>query len=130
MGNSWASSEECGIFASAQKDCCDRMLIHKDAAGAPRMSTGAPGNAPQQQQWPGVEESSPSEEEWRAQKGPTYKAYAFNDAEVAQQLGKAGGQGMLGYRFYRKTTINWSVILLAHACSQSILSHAFMLAEM
>ena len=93
------------------------------------MSTGAPGNTPQQQQWPGVEESSPSEEEWRAQKGPTYKAYAFNDAEVAQQLGKAGGQGMLGYRFYRKTTINWSVPPLAHVCCQSLPLHTFMLDE-
>lgn len=60
---------------------------------------------PNQQQWPGVEESSPSEEEWRKQADPTFKAYAFNDAEV--ELGKAGGHGMLGYRFFRKTTVNW-----------------------
>ena len=91
------------------------------------MSTGAPCCGPQQQQWPGVEDSSPSEEEWRRQKDPTYHAYAFNDAEVAQQLGKAGGQGMLGYKFYRNTTINWCAPLLALIHCQSILRHSFLL---
>ena len=121
---------EHGAFAGwpAQEgscDCCNRTLIDAGAADAPRTSTAAPGNIPQQQQWPGVEESSPSEEEeWRRQKDPMYKAYAFNDAEVAQQLGKAGGQGMLGHRFYRKTTINWSAPLLMLLHCQSILSHS------
>ena len=62
--------------------------------------------APASQHWPGVEESSPSEEEWRKQSAPTYRAYAFNDAEVAE-LGRAGGLGMLGTRFHRHTTVNW-----------------------
>ena len=61
---------------------------------------------PRQQIWPGVEESSPSEEEWRKQAAPTYTAYPWNDAEVAE-LGKSGGLGMLGTKFHRKTTINW-----------------------
>ena len=53
-----------------------------------------------------MEESSPSEEEWRKQAAPTYTAYPWNDAEVAE-LGKAGGLGMLGYKFHRQTTVNW-----------------------
>ena len=53
-----------------------------------------------------MEESSPSEEEWRKQAAPTYTAYPWNDAEVAE-LGKAGGLGMLGHKFHRKTTVNW-----------------------
>ena len=39
---------------------------------------------------------------------PAYKAYAFNDAERAD-LSAAGGLGMLGYRFHRRTTVNWCV---------------------
>lgn len=57
-----------------------------------------------------MEESSPSEEEWMKQAAPTYRAYAFNDAEVAA-LGKAGGLGMLGTRFHRRTTVNWQALL-------------------
>ena len=53
-----------------------------------------------------MEESSPSEEEWRKQAAPTYTAYPWNDAEVAES-GKAGGLGMLGFKFHRQTTVNW-----------------------
>jgi hypothetical protein len=36
-----------------------------------------------------------------------YKAHAFDDEELASDLQGAGGLGMLGYRFHRKTIINW-----------------------
>ncbi len=45
---------------------------------------------------------------------PAYKAFAFNDAERAD-LSAAGGLGMLGYRFHRRTTVNWCVARL-HVC--------------
>ncbi|BDA41271.1 Cellulose synthase 1 [Coccomyxa sp. Obi] len=45
------------------------------------------------------------------EKPPTYKAFAFNDAERAD-LSAAGGLGMLGYRYHRRTTVNWYAWLL------------------
>ena len=77
-----------------------------------RTDSSAP---PRQQTWPGVEESSPSEEEWRKQAAPTYSAYPWNDAEVAE-LGKAGGLGMLGHKFHRKTTVNWYTSTAKYWC--------------
>lgn len=49
-----------------------------------------------------------SGEEADAEKPPTYKAFAFNDEEFGgAELAGAFGLGMLGYRFHRRTTVNW-----------------------
>lgn len=102
LASQMACLHRCWNLALKQVVPCSLSWRSADAAHR-RTDSTAP---PRQQTWPGVEESSPSEEEWRKQAAPTYSAYPWNDAEVAE-LGKAGGLGMLGTKFHRKTTINW-----------------------
>ncbi len=78
------------------------------AAAAAAAAHGAQLQPPQPQpaaEWPDAHGDLVTSEDG-AEKPPMYKAFAFNDAERAD-LAAAGGIGMLGYRFHRRTTVNW-----------------------
>lgn len=81
------------------------------AAAAAVAANGAPPPPPQPQppqpatEWPDAHGELVTSEDG-GEKQPTYKAFAFNDAERAD-LAAAGGIGMLGYRFHRRTSVNW-----------------------
>ncbi|KAK9908885.1 hypothetical protein WJX75_004221 [Coccomyxa subellipsoidea] len=86
------------------------------AAAAAAAANGAPPPPPQPQppqpatEWPDAHGELVFSEDG-GEKQPTYKAFAFNDAERAD-LAAAGGIGMLGYRFHRRTSVNWYAWLL------------------